>query len=177
MDTELDSTQTEQEATADPVQDTETDAVQADPSDVDYKARYAALKTDYDKIVKERKTAPAPKVSDDEVDWKIENAGRMKLVKDEYLKNLAELTEAGAKPTNAIREKALQLAEIEKGVSKSSSSSSEGERQAANSGPAASVQRSTSAPVNVTEHDRRFGITEKRKKELQEKYPDLLLEE
>jgi len=172
MDTELDSTLSEQEAPADPVQPDQEDA-KADPQDVDYKKRYADLKKDYDKIVTERKEVK-PVVEDTEVDWKIENASRLKLVKDEYNRHLAEMQADGAKLTPALRERALKLAELDKGILKSSSS--EADRQAANSSPAASTLRNTSPSVEVTEHDKRFNIDAKRKKELQEKYPDLLEE-
>lgn len=163
MDTELDSTLSEQEAPADPVQPDQEDA-KADPQDVDYKKRYADLKKDYDKIVTERKEVK-PVVEDTEVDWKIENASRLKLVKPEFQSYLAK---------GIPRDEALKLAELDKGILKSSSS--EADRQAANSSPAASTLRNTSPSVEVTEHDKRFNIDAKRKKELQEKYPDLLEE-
>lgn len=167
MDTEQDSTQNEQEAPADPVQPADEDA-KADPQEVDYKERYAALKTDYDKIVKERKDAkpetPAEAPTENEIDWKIENADRIKLVKPELQTYLAK---------GIPRDEALRLAELDKGVTKSSPDAG---RQAATSGTASFVQRSTTPEVALTEHDRRFGLTAQRKKELQQKYPDLLEE-
>lgn len=120
----------------------------------------------------ELKKSPKKPEPDDEIDWKIENAGRIKLVKAEYQAELDELTANGAKPTNAIRQKALELAELRKGVVKRTDAS-ENARQAAMSSESGTIDRSKQAPARLTEHDKRLGLTAERKRELEEKYPDL----
>lgn len=114
-----------------------------------------------------------PKAEESELDWKIDQNSRIKLVKDEYLTQLTLLKSAGAKETNDIRTIALERAELKKGITVDTSDI---ERQAANSGPPGTISRMKSNPVHLTEHDRRFGLTAERKKELQEKYPDLIEE-
>lgn len=111
-----------------------------------------------------------PKQEDSELDWKLDNNSRIKIVKDEYQRALTELKEAGAKETNAIRTAALELAERRRGVTVDTS---DVERQAAMSSAPGISSRTNSNPVPLTEHDRRFGLTPERKKELQEKYPEL----
>jgi hypothetical protein len=69
------------------------------------------------------------------------------------------------------KDEALRLAELDKGITKSSSS--DVERQAATSSAPSYVQRATAPKVTLTEHDERFGITADRKAELLKKYPDL----
>lgn len=113
---------------------------------------------------------PEPKEEDSELDWKIENSSRMKLVKDEYASELAILKSAGAKETSTIRSIALERAEQKKGITVDTS---DNERQAAMSGAPGTISRMKSNPVPLTEHDRRFGLTAERKQALQEKYPEL----
>lgn len=119
--------------------------------------------------ISERKEEPA-KQEDSELDWKLDHNTRIRIVKDEYQEALKELKAAGAKETNAIRTAALELAEKRKGVTVDTS---DVERQAAMSSAPGTISRLKSNPVPVTEHDRRFGLTPERKKELQDKYPEL----
>lgn len=107
---------------------------------------------------------------DSELDWKIDNNSRVKLVKDEYASELAILKSAGAKETNEIRTIALERAEQKKGII---ADTSDIERQAAMSSAPGTISRMKSNPVELTEYDKRFGITAERKRELQEKYPGL----
>src|SRR3990167_5878717 len=128
------------------------------------------LKKVSDHISDKKKDVPA---EESELDWKIDQNSRIKLVKDEYVTQLNLLKSAGAKETNEIRTIALERAEQKKGITVDTSDI---ERQAATSGAPGTISRMKSNPVPLTEHDRRFGITAERKKALQEKYPDLVEE-
>lgn len=117
----------------------------------------------------EKKVEPV-KIEESEMDWKLDHNSRVKVVKDLYQTELSELKAAGAKETNSIRTKALELAEKKAGVT---TDTSDVERQAATSSSPGITARTKSNPVPLTEHDRRFGITADRKKELEDRYPEL----
>lgn len=121
------------------------------------------------KALKNPKEKPA---LEGEIDWKAENLNRIKLVKEEYLKELEEFQSSGAKITDKIREKALELAEARKGVIRSTDTS-DVQRQAAMGSETGVLNRSKPAPVRLTEHDKRLNLTAERKRQLEEKYPDL----
>ena len=147
------------------------------PPEKDWKEEYSRLRKDYNskssrlkKLEEAVKNEDEPKPEESELDWKIENSPRIKLVKDEYQAELTRLKSAGAKETNDIRLIALERAEQKKGIHLDTS---DAERQAAMSGAPGTISRGKTNPVPLTEHDRRFGLTSDRKKELQEKYPEL----
>lgn len=72
------------------------------------------------RAVKEtKKDKPSAPISEEDLDWKIQNTSRVSLVKDTYQKHLDELQGLGAKLSNPLRDTALRLAEAETGVSKS----------------------------------------------------------
>lgn len=160
-----------EEATLTPVADSTdpqpaelTSTSEQDPPDKDWKAEYARLRKDYDakasrlkdieKTVKSDE--PTKVVVEDETDFKIENAGRIKLVKDEYKAELSDLQSSGAKLTPALMEKALRLAEQKKGIN---AASSESLRQASNASATLIVNReSVDTDITLTEEDHRFGV-------------------
>ncbi len=136
------------------------------PPDKDWKAEYARLRKDYDakaarlneveKAVKPEEPVAQAKGPEADIDFKIENAGRIKLVKDDYQKHLSDLQAAGAKLSPSLMEKALKLAESEKGIT----SKSEASRQEASASAPSVVNREASASeVTLTEADRAFGVT------------------
>ena len=136
------------------------------PPEKDWKAEYARLRKDYDAkasrlneiekaVVPEPEPVKAP--IEDETDFKIENAGRIKLVKDDYKKHLADLQADGAKLTPKLMAKALLLAEAEKGIT----SNSEAQRQAASASAPSVVNRETTSldDVQITETDKAFNVS------------------
>ncbi len=93
---------------------------------------------------------------EDYLDWKIDNRDRISLVgKDEYEKELNELLDLGAKPTLAIREKALKLAEKTVGVKPH-----DGHEPL----PTASVDRGGQREPKMTSTDHSFGVKPETKK-------------
>lgn len=110
------------------------------------------------KTPKEEKKSP---VSEEDIDWKIANINRINLVKDAYEQELADLAATGAKLTNALRDKALKLAESSSGVQKPQIASTE-------TIPAAGVDRGGSATPELSSYDRALGV----KPETVEKYRD-----
>lgn len=154
---------------ADPSQDVPQPAdsdptPEQDPPDEDWKAKYARLRKDYDtkaarlkEVEKVVTPEPVKATVEDETDFKIENAGRIKLVKDDYKKHLAELQAEGAKLTPKLMEKALRLAESDKGIS---ASQSEVLRQASTASAPSVVNREVSSldDVQLTESDVRLNV-------------------
>jgi hypothetical protein len=96
--------------------------------------------------------------SEDYPDWRIDNRDRIRLVKDQYEKELEELQENGAKLSISLREKALKLAEATVGIKKAETTEPL---------PSGMVDRSGSKEPEMTEHDTRFGV----KPETKKKYP------
>jgi len=92
---------------------------------------------------------------DDYADWRIDNKERIALVKEQYEKELAELQEAGIKPTNAVREKALRLAESTVGVKKADPSEPL---------PSPTVERGGQKEIKLTETDVAMGVKPETKK-------------
>ncbi|QGH72479.1 MAG: hypothetical protein [Siphoviridae sp. ctpQM7] len=135
------------------------------PPEKDWKSEYARLRKDYDakasRLNELEKTVKAPESAktdtSSELDWKLENIGRIKLVKDDYKNELADFEASGVKLTPVIMEKALRLAEEKSGVR----SSSEANRQFAMSSPPATVNRDASSEddVTLTETDKRLGVS------------------
>ena len=91
----------------------------------------------------------------DYADWRIDNKSRISLVKDEYENELSELQELGAKPTLAIREKALRLAEEKVGVKTAKTSEPL---------PGPSVDRGGQREPTMTTTDHDFNIKPETKK-------------
>ena len=91
-------------------------------------------------------------VSEEELDWKIANTNRISLVKDSYQKHLDELQALGAKPTLATRDKALQLAESDTGVTKGPSEPSDEVL------PMPTVDRSGTSTPKLTATDVALGV-------------------
>ena len=138
------------------------------PPERDWKEEYARLRKDYDvkssRLKEFDKPVASPKtIEDSDIDFKIENAGRIKLVKEDFKQELADLKAAGAKTTPAIMEKALSLAESRHGIP---TKSSDVQRQAGASSPSSVTDRSLDAETDVplTESDRAFGVTPEAKK-------------
>lgn len=92
---------------------------------------------------------------EDYADWRIDNKDRIAVVKDQYEKELAELQELGAKPTLAIREKALKLAEKTVGVKQA---------DPAEPLPGPSIDRGGQKEPKMTEYDHAMGINPETKK-------------
>lgn len=105
---------------------------------------------------KERKKDP----DEEYADWRIDNKDRIALVKEQYEAELTELQELGAKPTLAIREKALRLAEKTVGVKTVETTEPL---------PSGTVHRSGQREPTMTEHDIAMGI----KPETKKKYAQL----
>ena len=134
------------------------------------KEKLAAEQADKEKALEEAKRwknrvkedNPPKKVDPDEAysDWRIDNANRIKNVKDEYEKELSELQESGSKLSIAIREKALQLAEKTIGV----------KTQETEPLPSATVDRSGQRQPILTDSDVQFGV----KPETKKKYAHLV---
>ncbi len=95
---------------------------------------------------------------DDYADWRIDNKDRLSVagVKDAYEKELQELEQNGSKVSNAIREKALKLAESTIGVKKAEPSSQPL--------PSGMVDRGGSAAPTMTNYDTQFGVNPETKK-------------
>lgn len=87
---------------------------------------------------------------EDYADWRIDNKERIALVKEEYEKELDELEQAGVKLTNAMREKALIIAESKAGVKK--------KEEETEPIPEGTVDRTGDKEPQMTEHDVAFGI-------------------
>lgn len=154
MATAQDATQQATDPSGDQQQVTNEDP-SGDPQ-MDYKQRYAALKTDYDKLVTERKETKQdpspPKGNDGDLEWIIFNADRIKVCKQEF----DSLRKEGMKP-----EKALEYAEKIKGTSKSSSASS---REASVPPTADTIIRDDDQAVDMSEFDRMLGVKPETKK-------------
>lgn len=156
------ATQT-QEADVTTPQPSESDPTLESPPDKDWKEEYARLRKDYDakasRLKEIEKTVkpeePKQLAPEDETDFKIDNSGRIKLVKEEYKAELAELQASGAKLTPALMEKALRLAEQKKGISVDP----EAIRQQASASAPSVVNREETEEVTLTEDDQRFGVT------------------
>ncbi len=114
-----------------------------------------------DKANKEKKAGSAS-VSEDDMNWAINNNPRVALVKDVYEKELADLESLGAKVTNAAKSKALEAAELKAGVAKSTVSTPD------TSFPSPSIDRSATRQVRMTEFDQQLKV----KPETIEKYRD-----
>lgn len=103
-------------------------------------------------------------VSEDDMNWAINNNPRVSLVKEAYEKELKDLEDLGAKITNATKSKALESAERITGIQKSSVEVTD------HSFPAPSVDRSGSKGPRMTESDRMLKV----KPETIEKYRDIV---
>lgn len=126
------------------------------PPEKDWKAEYARLRKDYDAKASrlnevEKAITPEPEpekvpAPQDDIDFKIENAGRIKLVKPEYQTYLAK----GYSNADALR-----LAELDKGIA---ASSPEALRQQASASAPGIVNRESSEEITLSETDRRFNV-------------------
>ena len=127
------------------------------PPEKDWKAEYARLREDYNakaNKLKEFEKLSKPeepkkeKAPEGDTLWLIENAGDLKLVKEEFAAYKAK----GYSPDDALR-----LAKLDKGIV--STSQSEAMRQAQSATAPAIVNRETSAAdVQLTETDVRLGV-------------------
>jgi hypothetical protein len=160
MATAQDANQQAVEPTGDQQQVDEVNPDQGD-SQVDYEQRYAALKTDYDKLVSERKKKPEqepPKATeksvskDGDLEWLIFNADRIKLCKSEF----DDLRKEGL-----TTQKALEYAELKKGISKSTSAST---REASVPPSTDTITRDDDTPTELTDWDRMLGVKPETKK-------------
>jgi hypothetical protein len=116
---------------------------------------------------KEATQEPKPSLTMEELEWKLTNKDRIALVEETYNKILDE----GFEGEKVGRKSALAIAE--KIVLKNDNTSVKRGRQDDMSG--SSVTNRVSEPeTELNEYERRFGITAKRKKELQKKYPEIL---
>ena len=165
MDTDSQVEPNSQEAQAHPdTPDTQTSSQTPESGNADQKRL-----SDKDRYIKqleeERLVLQAkmgkPAMQEDETLWYTENIGRLKLVKNEYQKQLDELQSLGAKPSLVLRQKALELAERATGVTPSS----EATRQASTaSAPSVTDRSGDSSEVSLTEHDIALGIKPETKK-------------
>lgn len=157
MATEQDSNQQELDPKGNPVQVKKEESAKADNPQEDYKQRYAALKTDYDKLVSKQPAKEEPKapVTDSYAEWLLMNADRVRQVKPQY----DELRASGVTP-----EKALEFAEKMKGKS----SSSAADREASIPSPGETIDRGGSvSDVELTEWDTMLGVKPETKKKYQ----------
>ena len=113
------------------------------------------------KKAKEKLKEKDSPISEADLDWKIANQSRVELVKEAYDKELEELSESGAKLSNALKTKALEYAE-----SKILPRSQESD----NSLPSPSVNRSGQRAPKMTEYDIALGV----KPETVAKYRDFV---
>jgi hypothetical protein len=151
------------ETDANAPQSSDDSQTSSDPLEKDWKEEYARLRKDYDAKASKLKQIessvksdePTP-VVEDETDFKIENASRIKLVKDEYKKELADLQATGAKLTPSLMDKALALAELKRGVTTSPDTL---RQQMSASAPAMVNRDADSSDISLTENDVRLGVT------------------
>lgn len=106
----------------------------------------------------------AAAVSEEDMNWAIDNNPRVALVKDAYEKELKELEDLGAKITNAAKTKALDAAERITGIAKSTNETS------GTNLPPPSIDRSGKKQIRMTESDQQMKI----KPETIEKYRDVV---
>lgn len=114
------------------------------------------------KELKTKVEPPKPVTKEDETDFKIYNAERIRLCKPEY----DALRAKGLDPAEA-----LDYAEAKRGIR---NDTSEASRQASTASAPGLVSRSSESPVRLTEHDKRFGLSAERKRELKAKYGEYL---
>jgi len=129
------------------------------------KKKLAAAETEAQRwkgrVEKATKTAKKEgSISEEDLDWKIANVDRIKLVKDTYQKELDELAATGAKVTNELREKALKLAEASSNIRTAAPSDS--------SFPAPEVDRSGGKPITLNPYAKAMNV----KQETIEKFKD-----
>ena len=106
---------------------------------------------------KKKNDSPKLDVTEKDIDWKIENANRISLVKEAYDKELQDLEDSGVTLTNSIRDKALNYAESTTGVTKNPVSEPF---------PVAGIDRTEGSMPSLTEYDRAMNV----KPEVKEKY-------
>lgn len=111
-----------------------------------------------EKATKSQKKAE-PTLSEEDLDWKIANVDRIKLVKEAYQKELDELASTGAKLTNTLREKALKLAEAQSNIKTTASDGAL---------PSPEIDRSGSKPAAFNQYAKSMGV----KQETIEKFKD-----
>lgn len=161
MATEQDSTQQVAESASADDQQQVSDADPKGDQQIDYKQRYTALKTDYDKVISEHKKEPKEEkmTKNEELEWMRFNSDKIKLCSEEFQQLRAEGIPA---------QKALDFALKMKGVSQSKETQV---RQAEMSSAPATVDRSTShEEVHVPEAAQRLGV----KPETIKKYRNLV---
>ena len=100
-----------------------------------------------------------------ELEWKIKNEKRIALVEDDY----EEILEEGYQGEKVSKNVALELAEKRAKIDSSSAQRDRHQDMATSS----VTNRSAEEPIEITDYDRKFGITEKKKRNLERKYPHL----
>lgn len=139
-----------------------TEPQEATPSVEELQEKLAAAeseaKTWKGRAEKATKDKPVP-VSEADLDWKILNANRIALVKQQYDKELSDLEAEGVKLSNSLREKALKLAEATVGIKKPASDEPL---------PAPSVDRTSKQKVELNAYDQAFGVKQETKEKFRE---------
>lgn len=131
------------------------DAVKAHPLYQELERKHSAARQGMDKAnieKKEAQKASENSVPQEDTLWLIENAADLKLVKNEF---------ASYKAKGYSQDDALRLAKLDKGLL--SGSKAENARQAATATAPATVDRSEE-DVEVSETDKRFGVSKDTKK-------------
>lgn len=103
---------------------------------------------------------PKKSKEEDYADWRIDNRDRIALVKEQYDQEIEELEASGAKLNNAMREKALRLAESTLGIKKA---------EPKEPIPSGGVDRGGQKEPEMTPTDHAFGV----KPETKKKYANL----